>query len=270
MVGERGHFYGVYLLLCRNPKFQGRVYIGFTVNPQRRVRQHNAGKRHGGAWRTSGRGPWDMVLIVHGFPSAVAALKFEWSWQHPSRCRQLAGVRGRSRAEGSYPFHLRLLWELLRCPRWGRFPLTLRWIHQQHRQEWPPGSAPPPHVALAFGEVGGGPAEEGSETETGMEMWTGTGGECSVCGKPLTEDGVLVSCVHPWCTARSHIICLAQRFLQGDPEQLLPLEGVCPGCGRSFLWGNLMRHMSESRKDRGTVCLSEPPQQGHWADLLSI
>lgn len=54
--------FGVYLLMSQNVKYKGRVYIGFTMNPQRRMKQHNRGKNYGGAKKTSGKGPWLVKL----------------------------------------------------------------------------------------------------------------------------------------------------------------------------------------------------------------
>ncbi|KAI1111724.1 GIY-YIG catalytic domain-containing protein [Nemania sp. NC0429] len=74
--------YTVYIL--RSTVSHASLYIGSTPNPPRRLKQHN-GESKGGAARTSKRTlrPWEMVGLVSGFPSMVAALKFEWALNNP-------------------------------------------------------------------------------------------------------------------------------------------------------------------------------------------
>lgn len=56
-------FYGVYLLYCLNPKFKGRTYIGYTRDPNRRIKQHNRGTWAGGAFKTNNKGPWYTMIL---------------------------------------------------------------------------------------------------------------------------------------------------------------------------------------------------------------
>ncbi|PQQ00138.1 uncharacterized protein Pyn_40353 [Prunus yedoensis var. nudiflora] len=78
---EEGRFFACYLLSSRSPRYKGHTYIGFTVNPRRRIRQHN-GEIAQSACRTKQKRPWEMVLCIYGFPTNVSALQFEWAWQH--------------------------------------------------------------------------------------------------------------------------------------------------------------------------------------------
>jgi predicted GIY-YIG superfamily endonuclease len=60
-----------------------KTYVGATVDPARRLRQHN-GEISGGARATKGRA-WRRVFLVSGFEDERAALRFEWRWKFLTR-----------------------------------------------------------------------------------------------------------------------------------------------------------------------------------------
>ena len=62
-----------------------RTYIGATVDPDRRLQQHN-GQKAGGAKATHGR-QWRRVALISHFPDSTAALQFEWAWKFRARRR---------------------------------------------------------------------------------------------------------------------------------------------------------------------------------------
>ncbi|XP_058249908.1 structure-specific endonuclease subunit SLX1 isoform X2 [Hemibagrus wyckioides] len=224
MVVEVESFYGVYMLYCTNPKFKGRIYIGFTVNPERRIGQHNAGKHKGGAKKTSGRGPWEMVLIIHGFPSDIAAL---------------------------------------RVAPWSRLPLTVRWLRQEYHMDFEPQLQPPLHIPLAFGCVRAKKNQQHEEKEQEESRLD----RCLLC-RGIVQVSERLSCFHPSCKMVCHLICLAKQFLKSDPAHLLPVEGECPGCHHSVLWGSLIRHKNGCYGDLEEIASNS--SQGHWADELQI
>lgn len=86
-------FYACYLLKSVKSPTATATYIGSTLHPVRRLRQHN-GELVSGARRTARHRPWDMAMLVHGFPSRLAALQFEWAWQHPYKARALKDEDG--------------------------------------------------------------------------------------------------------------------------------------------------------------------------------
>lgn len=67
-----------------------RTYVGATVDPDRRLRQHN-GEIRGGARATSGRA-WRRQFLVGTFESERAALRFEWYWKYLTRSAPGASV----------------------------------------------------------------------------------------------------------------------------------------------------------------------------------
>lgn len=128
---SRPVFFACYLLCSQNPRYKGSTYIGFTVNPKRRIRQHN-GEITSGAWRTKRKRPWEMILCLHGFPSQVHALQFEWAWQHP-----LKSLAVREAASGLKPIRgtsgkIKLLYTMLNLSEWRNMDLTINILSTKH------------------------------------------------------------------------------------------------------------------------------------------
>lgn len=231
-------FYGCYLLYCTNPKYKGHTYIGFTVDPNRRIKQHNKGFKAGGAWRTSRKGPWDMALIIHGFPNEISALRFEWAWQHPDRSRRLSHVGKKVRTETRFAYAFRVVSHMLRAVPWVRLPLTIQWLIEDYQLDFQPDLSPPLHMAIAYGPVKAvrAPALHESVHSTPSIP------ACAVCGKLVERKRSVAKCPYPECSAASHLCCLAELFLKYESNQTIPVSGNCPVCKNWLLWGEVVRH----------------------------
>ncbi len=99
MTSTHKHF--CYILV--NPKWPGKSYAGYTVSPDKRLRQHNC-QISGGAKYTSRYKPdWEFLAIVTS-PQFTkhTGLSFEWSLHNPTNRRQrpkgFNGIEGRLRS----------------------------------------------------------------------------------------------------------------------------------------------------------------------------
>mmetsp|Transcript_16807 Transcript_16807/g.36273 ORF Transcript_16807/g.36273 Transcript_16807/m.36273 type:complete len:318 (+) Transcript_16807:81-1034(+) len=138
VVQEDNHFH-CYLLRSVDPDHPLKTYIGFTTNPQRRLRQHN-GEITGGARRTAKQGrPWEYVAVIDGFQDKVTAMQFEWAWQHVGRskvfreavgCDKLARKMKRKRGVKARLDELDIL--LNDCPPFNTFPLDVYFLETEH------------------------------------------------------------------------------------------------------------------------------------------
>lgn len=88
---QKKHY--VYLLKSLTTR---KTYIGYTIDPYRRLRQHN-GEITGGAKYTRYGKPWVLICYISGFPDKITALQFEWRNHHPLKKwgKRIPGVKGR-------------------------------------------------------------------------------------------------------------------------------------------------------------------------------
>ncbi|ULU11248.1 hypothetical protein L3Y34_015021 [Caenorhabditis briggsae] len=253
----QNEFYGVYCLISRSERqcYKNRCYIGYTVDPNRRIMQHNGGRFKGGAKKTDSRGPWDMVCVVHGFPNHVAALRFEWAWQNPAVSKSLKEKQlKKERKETPFAYQLRIACELMNSEAFSRFALTFRWLNTKEELPFPISCTPPNHVKLRYGKVKKEMSLVPAKSADYVAM-----GECRLCGKDIEKLWGLVRCISQSCHSHFHSKCLAEHGLKNKNEyadQIYPLKSNCPICGHFYLWGDVVREQRRIIKV-STKCAEE-------------
>uniref|UniRef100_A0A1B0AK92 Structure-specific endonuclease subunit SLX1 homolog n=1 Tax=Glossina pallidipes TaxID=7398 RepID=A0A1B0AK92_GLOPL len=248
--GIKNRFYGVYLLCSESldGRYKGKCYIGFTVNPSRRIRQHNKGKDFGGARKTSNKGPWKMVLIVHGFPNNIAALQFEWAWQQPAlscRLKNFPELKRKLPKESYFQHNIRILNRMLNIGPWQRLALVINWLEVNYKCDFEPLFEPPKHMQIIRGDVilEKDVGKKDKERALHKPIWAP---ECHLCMQQIEDvERSRVGCLNNLCRLTCHIICLANHILSSDNTQrghYIPIFGECPLCNTKFLWIELLQH----------------------------
>nr|6SEH_A Chain A, Structure-specific endonuclease subunit SLX1 [Thermothielavioides terrestris]6SEH_C Chain C, Structure-specific endonuclease subunit SLX1 [Thermothielavioides terrestris]6SEI_A Chain A, Structure-specific endonuclease subunit SLX1 [Thermothielavioides terrestris]6SEI_C Chain C, Structure-specific endonuclease subunit SLX1 [Thermothielavioides terrestris] len=249
--------YTVYVL--RSTVRHASLYIGSTPNPPRRLKQHN-GLVPGGAARTSRSSlrPWEMVALVSGFPSMVAALKFQWALTNPhlsvhipsaSRLTVATQTKANGRPQrpprslASVVANLHLL---LRVPSFARWPLRVHFFRRDVFAAWEKWCAAAserlrPSLAvvtdfeggsegLAGAVVGG---EEGRERGEGAPCW-------GIHALPLDYEPIKDYVakgqeIFEFERQGACVVC-REEMASGDGLQALCTNQGCDGVGHLSCW----------------------------------
>ncbi|KAH3682412.1 hypothetical protein WICPIJ_006622 [Wickerhamomyces pijperi] len=279
-------FYGVYLL--RSIPKPGTFYIGSTPDPVRRLRQHN-GELTSGAYRTKRKGcrPWDMIMLVHGFPNKIAALQFEHAWQHCYQTRHIdvskrittTKTGGRSLAHKVGNVRL-----LLNAPFFKAMALKIMcfdevvyntYVENKFRVQGGDDSLFIEYVKMIPNKDDGNlkDVEDFKEKYTTrnkalMEKFSKTlqhgEHECPYCDEMIDyinsdEFPYISICYHNDCENICHLMCLYKQTVdppsRTNEKQLIPQKVKCQKCSRVLLWAEVAKI---STWIRGEIGLHEP------------
>ncbi|ETP27002.1 hypothetical protein F441_00430 [Phytophthora nicotianae CJ01A1] len=253
-------FFACYLLTPVQPPQRLRCsYIGFTVAPTRRIRQHN-GELVNGAKRTRKFRPWEMIAVVHGFPSKFRALQFEWVWQHPqvskiskTHLEYLHGSRGFGTPRSVKRKLVEML-EIINLEPFKGLNLTVSFTSDEiHNTARALGT----RYAAVHCET------RALETFAGVEN-EDTVSKCFICEVKLyseleSGDGNqnVVGCYHSGCEMCCHTPCLNDHFRSINDDDGEANSGECPECQQLLAWSLLTQHHGQGKGKRKKKTLNK-------------
>ncbi|CAD6220594.1 unnamed protein product [Miscanthus lutarioriparius] len=73
-----------------------------------------------------------MVLCIYGFPSNVAALQFEWAWQHPTESLAVRKAAAEFKSLSGIGNKVKLAYTMLNLPSWENLNLTVNFFSSKN------------------------------------------------------------------------------------------------------------------------------------------
>ena len=116
---------------CYIIKNDGYTYVGVSNDVKKRLRAHNCEIKGGAKYTTSKGSGWKHICIIHGFPTKIESMQFEWALKHVPP-RNAGGIKNR----------IKKLQILLHKENWTSksplsetMPLVIEWIDQSYRPD---------------------------------------------------------------------------------------------------------------------------------------
>lgn len=110
---------------------KGYTYVGVSNNVKKRLRAHNGEIKGGAKYTTSKGNGWKHICVIHGFPTKIESMQFEWALKHVPP-RNAGGIKNR----------IKKLQILLHKENWTSksplsetMPLSIEWVDQSYRPE---------------------------------------------------------------------------------------------------------------------------------------
>jgi len=107
------------------------TYVGVSNNVKKRLRAHNGEIKGGAKYTTSKGSGWKHICVIHGFPTKIESMQFEWALKHVPP-RNAGGMKNR----------IKKLLILLYKEKWTSkaplsetMPLTIEWIDNSYRPD---------------------------------------------------------------------------------------------------------------------------------------